>query len=146
MGQLSSANHRREKAIRDAEAQNKNHMNSRQERAGLTIEQCGVRPDENCKRAETVVRDTAQFAESLVSAVSPFTGPRAEVMRAIRPKILPVRTDLRGTTSLCPAVCVWPSKLSVTLCKLLAAEVPKSRLPIQVSKTPCSWGEVCPLL
>ena len=34
---------------------------------------------------ETVVRDTAQFAERLAPAVSPVTGPRAEVMRACCP-------------------------------------------------------------
>ena len=45
VGQLRAANHRQEKAIRDAEPETKNTGTRRQGRAGLTIEQCGVRAD-----------------------------------------------------------------------------------------------------
>ena len=53
-------------------------------------------PTKEGDRGETEEGNTAQIAESLAPAVSPGTGPRAEVMRATRPERIQLRLGLRG--------------------------------------------------
>ena len=96
------------------------------------MQAAGVLAKENSRkglpaeRRETVVEDTAQFAESLAPAVSPVTGPGAEVMRAQSPEEF--QSDLKCAEEFftSPAVCLW-KKLLVGLNRTELFEVTASK-------------------
>ena len=115
------------------------------------------RQDANIPR-ETVVRDTAQFAESLAPAVSPATGPRAEDLRADCPEDFHFFLTCAEEIDLTPAVLFMAGgALRVVLTEeprpdrktrslknsYRSLKFEDSLKTAAVRKTPCCYGGKC---